>query len=45
MTGLGIPEPDTRDRSLKMLEEWCSFELHTMVDTDESPLEDDEFEE
>lgn len=35
-----------RDRSLKMLQEWCSFELHTVVlDTGESPLEDDEFEE
>jgi hypothetical protein len=28
-----------------MLKEWCSFELHTVVvDTGESPLEDDEFE-
>jgi hypothetical protein len=27
------------------LQEWCSFELHTVVmDTGESPLEDDEFE-
>jgi hypothetical protein len=35
-----------RDRSLKMLKEWCSFELHTVVvDTGESPLEDDELEE
>jgi len=35
-----------RDRSLKMLKEWCSLELHTeVVDTGESPLEDDEFEE
>jgi hypothetical protein len=35
-----------RDRSLKMLKEWCSFELHTVVvDTGESPLQDDEFEE
>ena len=35
-----------RDRSLTMLREWCSFELHTVVvDTGESPLEDDEFEE
>jgi hypothetical protein len=26
-----------------MLQEWCSFELHTVVvDTGESPLEDDE---
>jgi hypothetical protein len=34
------------DRSLKMLHEWCSFELHTVfVDTGESPLQDDEFEE
>jgi hypothetical protein len=32
-----------RDRSLKTLREWCSFELHTVVvDTSESPLEDDE---
>jgi hypothetical protein len=35
-----------RDRSLKMLQEWCSFELHTVVvDRGESPLADDEFEE
>jgi len=35
-----------RDRSLKMLKEWCSFELHTVVvDTSGSPLEDDEAEE
>jgi len=35
-----------RDRSFKMLQEWCSRELHTVVvDTGESPLEDDEFEE
>ena len=35
-----------RDRSLKMLKEWCSFKLHTVVvDTGESPLEDDEGEE
>ncbi len=34
-----------RDRSLRMLQEWCPFELHTVVvDTSESPLEDDEFE-
>lgn len=34
-----------RDRSLKMLQEWCSFELHTVVvDTGASPLQDDEFE-
>jgi hypothetical protein len=34
-----------RDRSLKMLKEWCSFELHTVVvDTGASPLEDDELE-
>lgn len=32
-----------RDRSLERLQEWCSFELHTVVvDTGESPLEDDE---
>jgi hypothetical protein len=35
-----------QDRSLKMLQEWCSLELHTVVlDTGESPLQDDEFEE
>ena len=35
-----------RDRSLEMLQEWCSFELHTVVvDAGESPLEDDELEE
>ena len=35
-----------RGRSLKMLKECCSFELHTVVvDTGESPLEDDELEE
>jgi hypothetical protein len=35
-----------RDRSLKMLQGWCSFELHTVVvDAGESQLEDDEFEE
>jgi hypothetical protein len=35
-----------RDRSLEMLQEWCSFELHTVVvDTGESPLEDDDLEE
>ncbi|MGH2672504.1 MAG: hypothetical protein ACRDHC_05975 [Actinomycetota bacterium] len=34
------------DRSLKMLKEWCSFELHTVVvDTGASPLEDDALEE
>jgi len=34
-----------RDRSLKTLERWCSFELHTVVvDTGESPLRDDELE-
>ena len=34
-----------RDRSLRTLQEWCSFELHTVViDTAQSPLEDDEFE-
>jgi hypothetical protein len=32
-----------RDRSLKTLQEWCSFELHTVVvDTGNSPLEDDD---
>jgi hypothetical protein len=32
-----------RDRSLKTLKEWCSFELHTVViDTAETPLEDDD---
>jgi hypothetical protein len=35
-----------RDRSLQMLQAWCSFELHTVVvDAGESQLEDDEFEE
>jgi hypothetical protein len=35
-----------RDRSLEVLYERCSFELHTVVvDTGESPLEDDELEE
>jgi hypothetical protein len=35
-----------RDRSLETLKTWCSFELHTVVvDTGESPLEDEEFEE
>jgi hypothetical protein len=34
-----------RDRSLRTLREWCSFELHTVVvDAGASPLEDDEFE-
>ncbi len=32
-----------RDRSLKVLQEWCSFELHTVVvDAGETPLEDDD---
>jgi hypothetical protein len=32
-----------KDRSLNRLQEWCSFELHTVVvDTGGSPLEDDE---
>ena len=32
-----------RDRSLKLLQEWCSFELHTLViDAGDSALEDDE---
>lgn len=31
-----------RDRSLKKLKEWCSFELNTVViDTGDSPLEDE----
>lgn len=31
-----------RDRSLQTLNEWCSFELHTVVvDTGGPPLEDD----
>ena len=35
-----------RDRSLKLLQRWCSFELYTVVvDSGESPLEDDEFQE
>ena len=33
----------SRDRSLRMLKRWCSFELHTVVlDTGSSPLADDE---
>lgn len=37
------PELWPRRRSLEMLQEWCSFELHTVVvDTGESPLEDAE---
>ena len=38
-------DPDLwpRDRSLKKLQEWCSFELNTVViDTGTSPLEDDD---
>lgn len=32
-----------RERSLKMLEEWCSFELHTVVvDLGESAIGDDD---
>ena len=35
-----------RDRSLDMVQQWCSFELHTVVvDTGESPVEDDDVEE
>jgi hypothetical protein len=31
-----------QDRSLKVLRDWCSFELHTVVvDVGDSPLEDD----
>ena len=31
------------DRSLKALQEWCSFELHTVVvDAGDSPIEDDD---
>jgi hypothetical protein len=38
------PELWPRNRSLEMLQEWCSLELHTVVvDTGESPIEDDEF--
>lgn len=34
-----------KDRSLKILQEWCSIELHTVVvDTGESALEDDDLE-
>ena len=34
-----------RDRSLEILRQWCSFELHTVVvDAGESPLEDNELE-
>ena len=33
-----------RDRSLKVLGAWCSFELHTVViDAGGSPIEDDEY--
>ena len=33
-----------QDRSLKVLREWCSFELHSVVmDIGDSPLEDDDF--
>ncbi len=33
------------DRSLKVLEEWCSLEVHTVVvDTGQSALEDEGFE-
>lgn len=38
-------DPDLwpRDRSLKKLKEWCSFELNTVVvDTGTTPLEDDD---
>lgn len=32
-----------RDRSLKLLKEWCTLELNTVVlDLDDSPIEDDE---
>ena len=32
-----------RDRSLEMLKEWCSFELHSVVvDTGALPLQDDD---
>lgn len=35
-----------KDRSLKVLQEWCSFELHSVViDVGDTPLEDDDFEE
>lgn len=38
------PELWPRDRSLKVLQEWCSFELNTVVvDMGESPIEDDDF--
>jgi hypothetical protein len=40
------PAPWPRDRSLEMLKEWCSFELHSVVvNTGESPLEDDDLDE
>lgn len=38
-------DPDLwpRDRSLKKLKDWCSFELNTVViDTGSTPLEDDD---
>lgn len=32
-----------QDRSLRLLKEWCSFELHTVVvDLGDTPIEDDE---
>jgi hypothetical protein len=35
-----------RDWSLEMLKQWCSVELHTVVvNTGESPLEDDDLKE
>jgi hypothetical protein len=46
MTGKPGCHPDPKlwpqDRSLKVLRDWCSFELHTVVvDVGDSPLEDD----
>jgi len=40
------PELWPRDRSLRVLKRWCSFELHTViVDTGSSPLQEDELDE
>jgi hypothetical protein len=40
------PQLWPQDRSLALLKQWCTFDLHTMVRvTGSSPLEDDEDEE
>lgn len=39
------PELWPKDRSLKKLQEWCSFEFHSLIrDTGGPPIEDDETE-